>query len=217
MLQVERALAQTALTRLVEEPIAAEDISTDERRERYRAEYAKYDRPERRSSRHVLARVKAQNDMAAWEEARQFIVQVIDALADSEEPASDLGQYAGIDRGAFAVRIETLPAVARDGSFQKAFEDALFTMAAPGLYGEPVRTSFGWHAVVLTHIEPESHQSFEEVEEEIVGALLQERRARQLEEVLERAREKHPVERDEALVEQLAREGIPQLDGASAP
>jgi len=213
---VQRALGQATLEKLVEDAVTPADISPEERLARYEDRRGRYHRSEWRASRHLLAKVKEGGNEDAWNLAREFAVRVIAELEGVTEPASEFGRWSGVNTPAFAVRIETLPAVPRDGRYQKAFEDALFGPEAPGLIGEPARTTFGWHAIVLTRIEPEIHVSLEDAEEEVVRELVEERRAQKLSELLEELRLELGVQRNEQVIDRLLEDGIPALGGGDA-
>ncbi len=149
-----RASVQALLHDRVEAAIDESTIEDTEIAARYRASRASWMQPERRGSVHVLA--APQNDEARAA-AERFIRACIARLAGSTDPAGEARAIAaeGAAGRSFTLTVEALPPTTRQARIEEPYLAALFAIpSAPGVAPEPVVTSYGIHAVVLTSIEP---------------------------------------------------------------
>ncbi|HEX7479859.1 MAG TPA: peptidyl-prolyl cis-trans isomerase [Polyangiales bacterium] len=120
----------------------------------YERNHERYTQPERRGSSHILALLPRNATQEQDEAARAFAVQACQDLALSTNLEAVLEGYRRRSSPMFKVSVETLPSVANDGSFVESYMQALFSLKAPGPVLNPVRTEYGWHAIVVTEITP---------------------------------------------------------------
>ena len=112
-----------------------------------------------------------------------------DAAALEKVKALRARILAGEDFAAVARESSNCPSKARGGSLGSftrgqmvsAFEEAAFSQPV-GVVGEPVRTEFGWHLVLVTKREPARERRFEEVRDDLKADLS----AKKLEDRIER-------------------------------
>jgi hypothetical protein len=165
-----RQVARQALAQaLLDEEAATVRVSDGELREAYEKARARFVFPERRASLHVLASVGTPADDAP---AHAFIRRVRDELAAAPEPEDVWARYQSHAESGLRVSAERIPAVDREAPFVGEYLDALFGVASPSVVAEPVRTRYGWHAIVVTEILPASDKSLEEAEPVLRAELL---------------------------------------------
>ncbi len=173
-------------------------------RERYLANAAKYQLPERVSATHILFEVPKHSS----EEARKLAVEARARIA------------AGADMNALAKEISDDPSAKRNGGHVEPFAatqmDPAFARAAFGLkkvgdLSDPVESRFGWHVIRLDGREPAGTRPFDEVKNEIIQevrrAYVEERRAARIDEL--RNNPKPAV--DNAAIEALVIRADPEL------
>lgn len=164
-----QARVQALLAREVEARHRPEDVDEATLAQRFEENLAAFEGPERRGSVHVLARVPEGAPADVEDAARTWIDGVRRELAAAEDPvlaAFELQRRIGGERP-FEVTVEELDPVSRRAAIHEAYLDALFALPAPGVAPEPVRTPYGWHAIVLTRIEPAWEASREEALEQL--------------------------------------------------
>jgi peptidyl-prolyl cis-trans isomerase D len=147
-----QALVQALLTRDVE--VAGADEAEITRA--YAAARARFETPERRVASHVLALVPKGASDAQERAARAFAEAACRELRASRDRAATLEAFKAQNSAQLPLTVEDLPAVAKDASFVPEFLQALFSLSEPGVVPAPVRTMFGWHAIVVTAIQPSS-------------------------------------------------------------
>jgi hypothetical protein len=113
---------------------------------------ARFEIPEKRQSLHVLALLPKKATPAQDKAAHDFIAEICRAFGTVDDPEIVLADVQARSDKPPGVRVEHLPAVANDGSFVQPFLDAMFSLPAPGPVPTPVKTEYGWHAIVLTKI-----------------------------------------------------------------
>jgi len=182
---VRKAQVQALLKSAVEDVAVSQDSLEAE----YRAQAARFHTPERRAAMHVLARLPPDADKRAERAAETFIAQTIRALKAPAQRAEVLEAARSETSDLFQVVVEDLPPAAYD-AYVPEFSSALFSLVAPGVVEDPVHTSFGIHAIVVTDIIPAKSQprsvAFETLREEVTarqekerfGALLADLRSR---------------------------------------
>lgn len=179
--EVRRVTRQALAQALLDQEAATVRVSDAELRAAYEREHARFAYPERRSSLHVLAFVQApEQDKAAYE----FIRRVRDEMAASADPQAVWRRYQMQVEPGLRVSAERIPAVDRGAPFVKPYLDALFGVTSPGVVGKPVRTRFGWHAILVTEITPASHKSLEAASAELREELVLAKRKAHTEELL---------------------------------
>lgn len=139
-----------------------------------------FEAPELRSSVHVLARVDG--PPAAADEAERYIRAVHRRLPVGPEAEAELlaMQRRPPEHLPFTVEVEEVSAMRRNGDADEAYSEGLFTVDAPGLVPDIVRSSYGWHVIVCTRIEPARSTSREEAIEILRGRFVAATRARRL-------------------------------------
>ncbi|HEY2734604.1 MAG TPA: peptidylprolyl isomerase, partial [Polyangiales bacterium] len=145
---------QALVQSLLERDIESEQVDETEVSAAYVRSRARFETPEKRKATHVLAYLPKHADDAALAAGRAFAENAIRQLMAADDLDAVLSQLKASKSPLFAVKVERLPAVAHDGSFAPEFESALFALPRPGVVPIPVKTEFGWHAIVVTEIDP---------------------------------------------------------------
>ncbi|MFW5924898.1 MAG: peptidyl-prolyl cis-trans isomerase [Myxococcota bacterium] len=208
-----KAAVQSLLEREVERAVSPEDVSEEGIRRAFEARRDSLARPERRASQHVLAKVAdeaSEDEVAA---ARRSIERALRDLRQAERSPEGWqsvldGYRARPGGGDLEVVVEDLPPVDRDASFAEPYLETLFEAERIGPVDEPVRTDFGWHAIVVTEIHPAREGSLEALRSELRDTLVTEKRHRRLVELvgsLERdlAVERYPARLTEAFASEM--------------
>lgn len=113
---------------------------------------------------HILVKVDAGADEAAWQAAEAKAKQI---ASQARQPGADFAALARADS-----QDEGSKAAGGDlgwidkGAMPKPFEDALFAMQA-GQVSEPVRTEFGWHVIQLREVKTGTQATFEQVRDQL--------------------------------------------------
>ncbi|MBX3706871.1 MAG: SurA N-terminal domain-containing protein [Pseudomonadales bacterium] len=131
-------------------------VSEDAVREAYEADRAAAPAGEERRSRHILLTLTDARDAAA----ASAEIEALKARIAAGEAFEDLARAVSEDPGS-AAQGGDLGLVGR-GVFDKAFEDALFALAAPGDLSGPVATEFGYHLIRLDEIRASEYPAFED-------------------------------------------------------
>lgn len=189
------AAAHALLARRVEQASGDEQVSQAEVTRRVEALADKRAMPERRGADHVLFQVEADADPELDARAQHLAEQAVAALRDSADPKPVFEAYLQqpLLEGV-TVTVEKLPPVPRNGTFARPFEQALFELPGRGAVSEPVRTKFGWHALVLRELAPAEKPTPAELEREVRAAMRDEGRRKRLDALLEELRERIPVQ-----------------------
>jgi hypothetical protein len=112
--------------------------------------------PELRVASHVLANLPRDATPEQSEAARAFATAATGRLRAAADPMVALADYRANQSQPFRVQVEDLPAAPRTGGWVEEFSAAMFSLQKAGVVPEPVRTAYGWHAIVLREILPES-------------------------------------------------------------
>jgi parvulin-like peptidyl-prolyl isomerase len=152
--ETRRVVRQALVQQLLRSEVEEGDIDEEELARAYAAAGRRFQTPELRKAAHVLAVVSKDASAAQQQAAHAFAVEACRQLQLSADPAATLQTFKAQDSEQLHIKVEELPAVANDGSFVAEFMQALFTAKAAGVIAEPVHTSFGWHAIVVTEIRP---------------------------------------------------------------
>ncbi|AKF07889.1 peptidylprolyl isomerase [Sandaracinus amylolyticus] len=200
---VRRASVQALLEARVEAEITPASIPAEQVAARMEAQRARWARPERRRSTHVVARLAPDAPPEADAAAERFARRAIERMSAAEDARAEAHVIGEEDHAGrtYEVLVEDLPPVTREGQLVPEYLDALFSRAEPGVVAQPLRTTFGWHAIVLTEVMP----PWEAPRDEVVSAMRQElaveARAARLEELARELASRTPVERDEAAID----------------
>jgi peptidyl-prolyl cis-trans isomerase D len=136
----------------------------DALRQRYQQQQAHAAAADQRLASHILVKVDAGADEAAWKAAEAKAVRI---AAQARQPGADFAALARADS-----QDDGSKAAGGDlgwiekGAMPKAFEDALFAMQA-GQVSDPVRTEFGWHVIQLREIKTGTQATFEQMHDQL--------------------------------------------------
>lgn len=185
-LVAERARVQALLDRE-----AAANVATQRE---VRAAYEKdvrFHMPERRLPFHVLARVSQTATDSEVAAARAIAVKAIQDLRSMDIAAVEARYSTTID--GVKVKTERLPPTRRESAFLKEFLDAVFSLSAPGVVPEPVRTKFGWHAIRVLEITAPRDAPYEEAEKVLRVEITTKKQADAVSALLTDVRHANPV------------------------
>jgi len=162
-----QASVQALLAREVESVRATEaEIAAafDKQHERFHT-------PERRASAHVLVSVAPGATAVQDALAKALAQQACGAFAENADVDAVLAEFRARQDSGLRVEAQRLPSVANDGSYVAPFLAALFSQPSLGAVPEPVRTQFGWHAIIVTAITPEKNLSLDDAREKLRAEL----------------------------------------------
>jgi len=197
-----RAAVQALLERRVEADVEAGAITAEAVAARLERDRARFERPERRASTHLLARLPEGSGADARLAAGRWIRQAIGRLAQASDPVAEAHAIAegGSGSTAFEAVAEDLEPGSPEAPLDPAYLAALFAVGQPGVVPEPVGTRFGLHALVVTAILPAWSAPRDEAEAAVRAELLVEARAARLEALVAELAARTPVVRDEAAI-----------------
>jgi len=229
----ERSAERSALAREMLDELAAQaravDPPTDADVERVTAErWWELDCPASARTAHVALLVKTPGDETR---ARGVADAIESAVRGATEPREFFARAAAVPRGELELRAERLPPVAADGrvvplaeprrgdpgQFEVAFARAANAIAVEGATSPVVRTSYGFHVILLEEKLPERRPSLGE-RRVLVAAHLARERARELvEKEVARLRSASRIEVSRAAEQLTARVQISPMRGALQP
>jgi parvulin-like peptidyl-prolyl isomerase len=197
-----QALVQALLSRDVEV------VSVDEAEitRAYAAARARFEPPEKRVASHVLALVPKGASEAQERAAHAFAEAACRELLASHDRSATLETWKAQAQNSpqLPLKVEDLPAVADDGSFVPEFTRALFSLSEPGVVATPVRTEFGWHAIVLTAIQPSSQVPMAVARAQLRRELATQKHKSRFDALLATLRDRTPVQYADAARQALA-------------
>jgi len=158
-------------------PLDADDkpeISDEEAESFYRQNINRYSIPEQRKARHILIKTTAEDSEDVLREKQEKAEQILELARSGEDFAELAKQYS---EGPTGPRGGDLGSFAR-GRMVKPFDDAAFTLNE-GDISDIVETQFGFHIIKVEKIEPSRIRPLEEVKNEIISQI-QEQKAGQL-------------------------------------
>ncbi len=142
------------------------EVKEDEVRAFYESEQDLYTRKERRKVSHILAAVGTKDREKGEAAALEKIREAEKLLANGEEFATVAEKLS--DDKASGKQGGNIGLV-NPGELDAEFEKAAFALAL-GQVSEPVKTSFGYHLIKLTELEPGEVKPFESVRSEVENA-----------------------------------------------
>ncbi|MBK8173549.1 MAG: hypothetical protein IPK60_24875 [Sandaracinaceae bacterium] len=193
-----RVAVQRLLELEVEATVTPASIAERDVAEVYEQRRRVYDHPQLRASVHVLARVGPDENAARTQEAERFIEHVINEMRTEGALAVQQRYASSPPVLPFEIRAEQVPAMESSDAAAPEYLRAVFSMADPGVFPRPVRTSFGLHAIALVEIVPEAHRSLGEVSPELRAEMVVPLRERRLAEIIARLEQATPPVLDEA-------------------
>lgn len=150
-----QAAVQALLRRRVEAAVDGTAVPRSELDALYQQSRERFSRPPRRASVHVLARLSEDASRAAAAAAEAWVTDRVAELGAAPDPElaalAMAGRFTDLP---FEVSVEEVPPLASDAPADAAYLNALFSLPDEGVVPRPVRTAFGWHALVLTSMEP---------------------------------------------------------------
>lgn len=185
----EQALVQALLARDVES-LAPSDAALESA---YAEQRARFTKSEERRSTHVLAVLDAKADRAREQAAKAFIEQAISVLRATPDLQAAIAIIRAKAPPELELKVEDLPPVPSEGKFVPEFSQALFSLPGTGVVPSPVRTQFGYHAIVVTEILPGSETPKPEALDVLRGELGTSMHQKQLASLLEGLRQRTQV------------------------
>ena len=202
---IERLMVRTMLHAL-EEKTTPESISEEELREVYALHADEFRDPERRRSWHILVEDDSRT-------AKALAESILGEIREAEDPRAVFDRYENgeLDDSDFDLRAENLPAITAKAKIEKPYKDELFAAKSEGPLKNVVKTSYGWHAIVLTEILPEEVRSVGEAEDDIREQLSQQKRLHQVVAIVQGLEGQGLVHYDQQGVDRLlAMPGLPE-------
>jgi parvulin-like peptidyl-prolyl isomerase len=199
--EVQYVVKQAMVQALLSADVEPTEVTQSEIEQAYQEDIETYRVPERRRALHVLAKVNEKASEAISKAAEAFARKAIRTFQSSRDVEEVFERYKAEKSDLFPIVAERLPVVPRKGDFVKEFEDAMFGIAKPGVVAEPVRTAFGWHAIVLLEIQPAKNTSIDDVADELRQKIMREKRKAILDELVDHLRKRIEVVQEDSVIE----------------
>lgn len=194
---IERLMVRAMLHDLENEN-TPESVTEQELRNDYALHADKFHIRERRRSWHILVK-------QADEAGRKRAQAILREIQRAENPRLVFERYAeaGSDDSGLEVKAEDLPELTQQANIESPYKDALFAAKGEGPLSDVVKTSYGWHAIVVAEILREETRTLADVEAESRERLSQRNRLAKLVEIVEGLEAEGLVEYEEATVTRL--------------
>jgi parvulin-like peptidyl-prolyl isomerase len=202
---VERLMVRTMLHDLEKES-TPESVSGEELQKAYDLHTSSFRVPERRRSWHILVEEQS-------EAAEALAESILRELQQASDPRNVYERYedGGLKGLTLEVTAEDLPAMSKTANLKKSYKDALFAAESEGPLKKAVKTSYGWHAIVLAEILPEEVRTIDEVEGEIRKQVSQTKRLAKIVTIVQSLEGQGLVHYDERGVDLLlSMSGLPE-------
>ena len=147
------------------------EVSNAELEQAYQERITQYTIPEERKASHILISVPADASSEDVEKAKARVDELYDVLQSGTQTFADIESVAGDEP---SLEVGELGIITK-GMMEPSFEDALFSLTEPGAISEPVKTSFGYHIIKLDEITPAQITAFDEVKDELMLEIRQQR------------------------------------------
>lgn len=165
------------------------EVTDEDLKKYYNENKDKFKNPESVKARHILVKVAAGADDAAWKAALKKINDVKKKLKKGEDFAKLAKEYSddpgskqkGGDLGYFT-----------KGRMVPEFEKAAFSMKK-GEISDPVKTNFGYHLIEVTDKKAASQKPFEEAKSGIKRTLTQEKQQKVMDDLMAKLKKKYKV------------------------
>jgi peptidyl-prolyl cis-trans isomerase C len=179
---VDHVIQQTLARAAVENLTKDLTVSDEEVRKFYDENPAQFANPEQIHVRHILV----SDDVTSADKISSILDDLkkgvsFDALAMSQSICPSAPQ--GGDLGFFG-----------RGQMVPEFEEAAFALENPGDTSKPVLSSFGWHIIRLEEKRPASTVPYDDVKDQVLPYLENEKKAQKYREALDELRKEYPVE-----------------------
>ena len=197
-----RLLAQRVL-RDIEDRTAPEVIAKEEVQRIFGEFRKQFELPERRQVVHLLAQDSS-------DEARRYVDKALSKSRGSKDPEAALKANAQDEEPNFKILFEELPQMSEQSPFDQALKDAVFAAKKLGALSEPVKTRFGWHAVVVTKIDEAQEADFVKAEPEIRQQLSLDYRKKETNELVAHLKTTVPIERNDQAIEMVLKPAHPE-------
>jgi len=146
--------------------------------------------PESVRARHILVKVPAGGDEKAWKEAKKKAMDIKKRLEKGEDFASLAKEYSddpgtknrGGELGFFS-----------KGRMVPEFETAAFSLE-PGVFSDPVKTSFGYHIIQVEEKKEAGTRKFSEVAPQVKQMLVREKQRERMDKIINDLKKKYKVE-----------------------
>jgi hypothetical protein len=186
--EVERVERQANVQALLEAEAHSVVVTEADLAEAYAKQAARFHVPETRTSSHVLVKVAVSASPDEDARAKEVALQLRDAFQRRPDVQAWQKRFRKTSMGGIPVISEQLPAASRAAALEAAFLSALFALPAVGVPSEPVRTSYGWHIIVMTHQAPAQDVSFESARATLDSELRLSRQRARIDEVIAKKR-----------------------------
>jgi hypothetical protein len=166
----------------------AENPTDEEVQAYFKANAERYATPAKFTARHILVSVKGapgSGDKGLTDEEAKAKIAKIQAELKAGKKFEDLAKEYSDDPGS-----KNNGGLYKDvpfGRFAKEFEQAVNTQEI-GVVGEPVKTSFGYHLILVESRSPKEAADFEKVKDQVRRQMIPERREKMTQDFLEAAR-----------------------------
>lgn len=202
---VERRMVRSML-RDMEADATPEDVTEEELQEDYERYRDRYRIPELRKSWHIVVK-------DTGPEGKALATSILRGLHRASAPREVFERYESreTEEGEIEILAEDLPQVPKNAGLEKPYLDALFGAKSVGPLNNLVETSYGWHAIVVTEIQPANVKTRADVEEETRERISQAKRLAGIVRVVRALHAENLVSYDDEGVDRLlAMEGLPE-------
>jgi hypothetical protein len=206
-LDTKRVAKQALVQTLLERDVEAEHVEEAEISRAYAAARSRFEIPEKRRASHVLALLPKGATNEQERAAHAFIEAACRELRASLDPARTLEAFKTQSTPGLQLTVQALPDFANDGTFVPEFSQAAFAMSEPGVVPAPVRTEFGWHAIVVWEIKPATLVPMAVARAELQRELATQLHRRGIERLLAGLQKRTPIQYTPA-----ARKALEELD-----
>ncbi len=162
-----------------EKAISGVTVTEDEARKYYDENKERFMSDESVNASHIL--------VSTEEEAKAVYLEITEGKKSFEDAAKEYSSCPSKDQGG------SLGDFGR-GQMVPEFDNAVFDMEVGEITGEPVKTQFGYHLIKLNAKNPPKETPYNEIRNEIKGALLSEKRRKAYESKINQLKIMYPVD-----------------------
>lgn len=202
-LPISSATTRIAVQRLLRDAVEAQVPLAQVTDEAVHAHYVQHRdvfvHPEMRSSAHLLVRLGLDASADEVDAGRAIATRAIEEML-AGEPRDVLARYEGLGReGGLSLVVEEVPPLSRSSAAAAPYLAALYSVAGPvpEVIATPVRTEYGWHAIVVTGVRAAESRTEGEAATDIRRELVVPLRERRLAELVRELTHRFAIVRDE--------------------